>query len=345
MYSPIQTDLIVAVRDQGYMFVTGPDVIKDVTGEEVSLDELGGADAQAKYGNIHQVVDSERDAFAYVRDYLGFLPANTFDDPPIVNPGLEPEVTPHDLELDGIVPDSDNMSYDMHEILLRIFDDGDFLEVAAQAGQAIITGFARVDGRPVGVIANQPMYLSGAIDNEASDKAARFVRFCDSFNTPLVFLVDTPGFLPGVQQEKGGIIKRGGRFLYAVVEADVPKVTITIRKSYGGAYAVMGSKQLTADFNFLWPTARIAVIGAEGAAQLIMKRFPDPNAPEAQEIRRNFIEGYNRDMATPYVAAERGYVDAVIEPHETRLKLRSAMRLLRDKQITRVQRKHGLIPI
>ncbi|MGV0837697.1 acyl-CoA carboxylase subunit beta [Mycolicibacterium thermoresistibile] len=345
VYSPIQTDLIVAVRDQGYMFVTGPDVIKDVTGEDVTLDELGGADAQAKYGNIHTVVDSEKDAFQFVRDYLGFLPANTFDDPPIINPGLEPEVTPHDLELDSIVPDNDNTAYDMHEILLRIFDDGDFLEVAGQAGQAIITGYARVDGRPVGVIANQPMHLSGAIDNEASDKAARFVRFCDSFNVPLVFVVDTPGFLPGVEQEKNGIIKRGGRFLYAVVEADVPKVTITVRKSYGGAYAVMGSKQLTADFNFLWPTARIAVIGAEGAAQLIMKRFPDPNAPEVQEIRRQFIEGYNRDMATPYVAAERGYVDAVIEPHETRLKLRSAMRLLRDKQITRVQRKHGLIPI
>ena len=175
------------------------------------------------------------------------------------------------------MPDSDNTAYDMHEILLRIFDDGDFLDVAAQAGQAIITGFARVDGRPVGVVANQPMVLSGSIDNEASDKAARFVRFCDAFNMPLVFVVDTPGFLPGVEQEKNGIIKRGGRFLYAVVEADVPKVTITIRKSYGGAYAVMGSKQLTADLNFAWPTARIAVIGAEGAAQLLMKRFPDPH--------------------------------------------------------------------
>jgi acetyl-CoA carboxylase carboxyltransferase component len=345
VYSPIQTDLIVAVRDQGYMFVTGPDVIKDVTGEDVSLDELGGADYQARYGNIHQVVEDEKAAFQYVRDYLNFLPGNTFDDAPIVNPGLEPEITPHDLELDALVPDADNMAYDMHEILIRIFDDGDFLDVASAAGQAMITGYARVDGRTVGVVANQPMHMSGAIDNEASDKAARFVRFCDSFNIPLVFVVDTPGFMPGVEQEKNGIIKRGGRFLYAVVEADVPKVTLTIRKSYGGAYAVMGSKQLTADFNFLWPTARIAVIGAEGAAQLIVKRFPDPTAPEVQEIRRQFIEGYNRDMATPYVAAERGYVDAVIEPHQTRLQLRSAMRLLRDKQIQRVNRKHGLIPI
>jgi acetyl-CoA carboxylase carboxyltransferase component len=345
VYSPIQTDLVVAVRDQGYMFVTGPDVIKDVTGEDVTLDELGGADAQARYGNIHQVVESEAAAFQYVRDYLSFLPANTFDDAPIVNPGLEPELTQHDFELDTIVPDSDNQAYDMHEILLRIFDDGDVFEVAQQAGPAIITAFARIGGRPVGVIANQPMYMSGAIDNEASDKAARFVRFCDSFNTPLVFVVDTPGFMPGVEQEKGGIIKRGGRFLNAVVEADIPKVTITIRKSYGGAYAVMGSKQLTADLNFAWPTARIAVIGAEGAAQLLVKRFPDPTAPEVQKIRADFIEGYNAGLAVPWIAAERGYIDGVIEPHQTRLLLRSAMRLLADKQISRVQRKHGLTPI
>lgn len=219
------------------------------------------------------MVESEAAAYQYVRDFLSFLPSNCFDKPPVVNPGLEPEITGHDLELDSIVPDSDNMAYDMHEVLLRIFDDGDFLDVAAQAGQAIITGYARVDGRTVGVVANQPMHMSGAIDNEASDKAARFIRFSDAFDIPLVFVVDTPGFLPGVEQEKNGIIKRGGRFLYAVVEADVPKVTITIRKSYGGAYAVMGSKQLTADLNFAWPTARIAVIGADGAAQLLMKRF------------------------------------------------------------------------
>ncbi len=345
VYSPIQTDLVVAVRDQGYMFVTGPDVIKDVTGEDVSLDELGGADAQARYGNIHQVVADEAAAFQYVRDYLQFLPPNMFDDAPVINPGLEPEITPHDLELDSLVPDSDNMAYDMHEILLRMFDDGDIFDVAEQQGPSIITAFARVDGHPVGVIANQPMHMSGAIDNEASDKATRFIRFCDSYNLPLVFVVDTPGFLPGVEQEKGGIIKRGGRFLNAVVEADVPKVTITIRKSYGGAYAVMGSKQLTADLNFAWPTARIAVIGAEGAAQLLVKRFPDPTAPEVQKIRADFIEGYNLNMATPWIAAERGFVDAVIEPHQTRLLLRKSLKLLRDKQISRVLRKHGLTPI
>jgi acetyl-CoA carboxylase carboxyltransferase component len=346
VYVPIQDDLLVSVRDLGYFFVTGPDVIREVTGEDVTLDELGGSDAQARNGNIHQVVDSEEAAFQYVRDFLSFLPSSAVSEPPIVNPGLEPETTPTDLELDSIVPDSDNMAYDMHEILLRIFDDGDFLDVAAQHGPAIITGFARVDGRPVGVIANQPMHLSGSIDNEASDKAARFIRFCDSFNIPLVFVVDTPGFLPGAEQEKNGIIKRGGRFLYSVVEADVPKVTITVRKSYGGAYAVMGSRQLTADFNFAWPTARIAVIGAEGAAQLLMKRFPDPTTPEAQQIKKDFIEGYNQNMAIPWTAAERGFIDAVVDPHETRLLLRKSMRLLRDKQLYfRTARKHGLIPI
>ena len=346
VYSPIQTDLLVAVRDQGYMFITGPDVIKDVTGEDVTFDELGGADIQAQRGNIHKVVEDEAAAFQYARDYLSFLPANTFDDGPIVNPGLEPEITPTDLELDTIVPDADNTAYDMHEILLRIFDDGDVFEIADQRGPAMITAFARVDGRTVGVIANQPMFMSGAVDNEASDKASSFIRFCDSYNLPLVFVVDTPGAMPGVEQEKGGIIKRGGRFFNAIVEAEVPKVTIIVRKAYGGGYAVMGSKQLSADLNFAWPTARIAVIGADGAAQLLVKRFPDPSAPEVQQIKKDFIDGYNLNIAIPWTAAERGYIDGVIEPHETRLLLRKSLHLLREKQIHwRTQRKHGLTPI
>ena len=346
VYSPIQTDLLVAVRDQGYMFITGPDVIKDVTGEDVTFDELGGADTQARRGNIHKVVEDEAAAFQYVRDYLSFLPDNTFDDAPVVNPGLEPEITTSDLELDSIVPDADNTAYDMHEILLRIFDDGDVFEIADQRGPAMITAFARVDGRTVGVIANQPMFMSGAVDNEASDKASSFIRFCDSYNLPLVFVVDTPGAMPGVEQEKGGIIKRGGRFFNAIVEAEVPKVTIIVRKAYGGGYAVMGSKQLSADLNFAWPTARIAVIGADGAAQLLMKRFPDPTTPEAQQIKKDFIDGYNLNMAIPWIAAERGYIDGVIEPHETRLLLRKSLHILREKQIHwRTQRKHGLTPI
>ncbi|MBX8691247.1 methylmalonyl-CoA carboxyltransferase, partial [Mycobacterium sp. 20091114027_K0903767] len=236
--------------------------------------------------------------------------------------------------------------YDMQEILLRIFDDGDVFEIADQRSPELITAFARVDGHPVGVVANQPMFMSGAIGNEASDKAASFIRFCDSYNLPLVFVVDTPGAMPGVAEETGGIIKRGGRFFNAIVEADVPKVTVIIRKAYGGGYAVMGSKQLTADLNYAWPTARIAVIGAEGAAQLLVKRFPDPTAPEVQKIRADFIKGYNDNMATPWIAAERGYIDGVIQPHETRLLLRKSLKLLRDKQNgPKVQRKHGLLPL
>ncbi|CPU08707.1 Propionyl-CoA carboxylase%2C beta subunit (PccB) [Mycobacteroides abscessus] len=346
VYSPIQTDLLVAVRDQGYMFITGPDVIKDVTGEDVSFDELGGADVQAQRGNIHKVVEDEAAAFQYVRDYLSFLPSNPFDYPPIVNPGLEPEITEDDLYLDTFIPDNDNQGYDMMEILLRIFDDGDIFEISEQRGPAMITAFARVDGHPVGVIANQPLQMAGAVDTDASDKAASFIRFCDAYNLPLVFVVDTPGALPGVSEEKNGIIKKGGRFFNAVVEADVPKVTIITRKAYGGGYAVMGSKQLSADLNYVWPTARIAVIGAEGAAQLLVKRFPDPTAPEVQKIRADFIEGYNKNLATPWIAAERGYIDGVIEPHQTRLLLRKSLKLLRDKQKhDRMQRKHGLTPI
>lgn len=303
MYSPIQTDLIVAVRDQGYMFVTGPDVIKDVTGED-SLDELGGADAQARYGNIHTVVDSEKDAMAYVRDYLGFLPSNAFDDPPIVNPGLEPEVTPHDLELDTIVPDADNTAYDMHEILLRIFDDGDFLGWPGRLGRR---SSPATHGWTAARSASSPTSrcMSGAIDNEASDKAARFVRFCDSFNVPLVFVVDTPGFLPGVEQEKNGIIKRGGRFLLLRrrgrrAEGDHHGAQVLRRRVPG-----LGSKQLTSDFNFLWPTARIAVIRRRGCSAAHRQALPGSHRPPRCRIRRQFIEGYNRDMATPYVAAEQ----------------------------------------
>ncbi len=348
VYSPIQTDLIVAVRDQGYMFITGPDVIKDVTGEDVTFDELGGADVQAQRGNIHKVVESESAAYQYVRDYLSFLPPNHFDSVPIVNPpGLEPEITPSDMELDTIVPDSDNQAYDMHEILLRIFDDGDVFEIAEQRSPSMITAFARIDGHPVGVIANQPLNNAGAVGNEASDKAAGFIRFCDSFNLPLVFVVDTPGAMPGLEEEKGGIIKRGGRFFNAIVEADVPKVTFVIRKAYGGGYAVMGSKQLSADLNFAWPTARIAVIGAEGAAQLLVKRFPRSDLARGPEDSCGLHRGLQPQPGDAWIAAERGYIDGgVIEPHETRLLLRKSMQLLRDKQSrNKVLRKHGLTPL
>ena len=347
VYSPIQDDLLVAVRDQGYFFVTGPDVIQEVTGEEVSLDELGGADAQARYGNLHQVVESEAAAFQYVRDFLSFLPSNCFDRAPVVNPGLEPEITPTDLELDSIVPDSDNMAYDMHEILLRIFDDGDFLDVAAQGGPAIITGFARVDGRPVGVVANQPMHLAGCLDIDASEKAARFVRTCDAFNIPVLTFVDVPGFLPGTGQEWDGIIRRGAKLIYAYAEATVPKITVITRKAYGGAYDVMGSKHLGGDVNLAWPTAQIAVMGAQGAVNILYRRelTAAPNAEEQAELRASRIAEYEDTLANPYIAAERGYVDAVIRPAETRSQVIRSLRTLRTKRQTLPPRKHGNIPL
>ncbi|WP_040802363.1 acyl-CoA carboxylase subunit beta [Nocardia concava] len=345
VYAPINTDVVVAT-EEAYMFVTGPKVIREVTGEDVSLEELGGANSQAQYGNIHHVAKTEAAAFEWVRDYLSYLPSSCQELPPIVNPGLEPELTESDLELNAIVPDADNAGYDMHEILLRIFDDGAFHEFGESAGRNVICGFARVDGRTVGVVANQPMVYAGALDARASDKAAHFVRLCDAFEIPLVFVVDTPGFLPGVEQEKIGVIKRGGRFIFSFVEATVPKVTVVIRKSYGGGYAVMGSKQLGADINLAWPTARIAVMGAESAVSLIGAKSLEA-APEEQRaaMRQQMIDFYNATIATPWVAAERGYIDAVIEPATTRLEIRRALHVLRDKNIPRNPRKHHLLPL
>ncbi|KZM68284.1 acyl-CoA carboxylase subunit beta [Nocardia terpenica] len=345
VYAPINTDVVVAT-EAAYMFVTGPKVIREVTGEEVSLEELGGARSQAEYGNIHHVAEDERAAFEWVRNYLSFLPSSCQEQAPIVNPGLEPELTDSDRELDTIVPDSDNAAYDMHEILLRIFDDGNFHEIGAQSGQNIITGFARVDGRSVGVVANQPMMYAGALDARASDKAAHFVRMCDAFEIPLVLVVDTPGFLPGVEQEKIGVIKRGGRFLFSYVEATVPKVTIVVRKAYGGGWAVMGSKALGADAYLAWPTARIAVMGAESAVSVIGRRQIEA-APEDQRaaVRQQMIDFYNATIATPWPAAERGYIDAVIAPASTRLEIRRALNLLRDKKLDRNPRKHHLLPL
>ncbi|KOS56058.1 acyl-CoA carboxylase subunit beta [Rhodococcus rhodochrous] len=344
VYAPINTDVVVAT-EEAYMFVTGPDVIKSVTGEDVSLDELGSARKQAEYGNVHHVAPDEKTAFEWARKYLSYMPSNAQEKPPVINPGLEPEITPDDLELDTFMPDADNSGYDMHDILLKIFDDGDFFEIRSQVAPNIITGFARVDGRPVGVVANQPLYLSGALDAASSDKAAHFVRVCDAYDIPLVFVVDTPGFLPGVEQEKIGVIKRGGRFLFSFVEASVPKVTVVVRKSYGGGYAVMGSKQLGADVNFAWPTARIAVMGAESAVAVIGRRQIEAAGENAPAVRQQLINFYNEHIATPYIAAERGYIDAVIEPHKTRLEIRKALTLLRDKKVFKNPRKHHLLPL
>ncbi|MFD6883614.1 acyl-CoA carboxylase subunit beta [Rhodococcus sp. NPDC060084] len=344
VYAPINTDVVVATED-AHMFVTGPDVIKAVTGEDVSLHELGSARKQAEYGNVHHVAPDEKAAFEWVRQYLSYMPSNAQEKPPVVNPGLEPEITPDDLELDSFMPDADNSGYDMHDILLKIFDDGDFFEVRSQTAHNIITGYARVDGRPVGVVANQPLHLSGALDAAAADKAAHFVRVCDAYSIPLVFVVDTPGFLPGVEQEKIGVIKRGGRFLFSYVEASVPKVTVVVRKSYGGGYAVMGSKQLGADINFAWPTARIAVMGAESAVAVIGRKQIADAGDNAPAVRQQLINFYNEHVATPYIAAERGYIDAVIDPASTRLEIRRALNLLRDKTVFKNPRKHHLLPL
>ncbi|MBF6130599.1 acyl-CoA carboxylase subunit beta [Nocardia brasiliensis] len=346
VYGPVNMDVLVAT-EKSYMFVTGPEVIKAVTGEVVSAEELGGAAVQAVNGTLHHVAPDEQAAFDWVRNYLSYLPTSCLEQPPLVNPGLEPELTAHDLELNSIIPDSDKVGYDMHEVLLRMFDDGEFHEMAAATAQNLITGFARVDGRSVGVIANQPQVLGGALDAQCSDKATHFIRLCDAFGLPLVFVVDTPGVLPGVEEERNGVIKRGGRFFRAVIEATVPIVTVVTRKAYGGGYAVMGCKQLGADISLAWPTARIAVMGAESMVGIIGRKQLEAT-PLAQRAaaREQMIDFYNATIATPWIAAERGYVDAVIEPAQTRLEIRKALRLLREKDTAKPNpRKHSLMPV
>ncbi|MCF8602135.1 acyl-CoA carboxylase subunit beta [Gordonia sp. HY442] len=346
VYTPANTDILVAVEDKSYMFVTGPDILKAVNGEEISAEDLGSAHNQARWGNIHHVAEDEKAAFEWVREYLQYMPSSVYEQPPVINPGLEPEITESDLSLNEFMPDSDNAGYDMHDIILRLFDDGAFHEVAEIFAPNILTGFARVDGHSVGIVANQPNVMAGTLDTDASEKATRFVRICNAYNIPLVFLVDTPGILPGVVEEQKGTIRRSGKFLYAYVEADVPKVTVVLRKAYGGAYAVMGCKQLGADINFAWPTAKIAVMGAESAAVMLTRRQTEGlSVADADKVRRDFVDFYNVMMANPYLAAEKGYIDAVIEPSQTRLQLRKALAQLRDKTVIRTERKHYLMPI
>ncbi|MFZ2509638.1 MAG: acyl-CoA carboxylase subunit beta [Gordonia sp. (in: high G+C Gram-positive bacteria)] len=346
VYTPANTDILVGVEDKSYMFVTGPDILKAVNGEDISAEDLGSAHNQARWGNIHHVAPDEKAAFEWVREYLQYMPSSCWETPPVINPGLEPEVTETDLSLNEFMPDSDNAGYDMRDILIRLFDDGAFHEIGELFAPNILTGFARVDGHSVGVVANQPSVMAGTLDTDASEKATRFVRICNAYNIPLIFLVDTPGILPGLAEEAKGTIRRSGKFLYAYVEADVPKITVVLRKAYGGAYAVMGCKQLGADVNFAWPTAKIAVMGAESAAVLLTRRQTEGlSAHDADKVRRDFIDFYNVMMANPYLAAEKGYIDAVIEPAQTRLQLRKALAQLRDKQILRAPRKHFLMPI
>src|SRR5437867_7211738 len=316
VYSPVMTDFVLMVEGSSYMFITGPDVVKTVTGEEVTFEELGGAATHAsKSGVAHFISPDERTCLEDARYLLSFLPQNNLDPPPYAEPS-----DPRDREepdLDTLIPDSPNKPYDMHEVLRRVADDGDFLEVHEHWAENIVCGFARLGGHPVGLVGNQPRSLAGVLDIDSSVKAARFIRFCDAFNIPLVTLVDVPGFLPGTQQEWGGIIRHGAKLLYAYAEATVPKLTVITRKAYGGAYDVMSSKHIRADFNFAWPTAEIAVMGPEGAVSIIFRdEIAGSDDPEA--TRRQLEADYRERLANPYVAASGGFVDAVVEPRETR---------------------------
>jgi len=333
------------VDQTSHMFITGPDVIKTVTGEDVGFEELGGARTHnTRSGNAHYLAADESDAIEYVKALLSYLPANNLDDPPAWPVDANLTVSDRDLELDTLIPDSANQPYDMHRVIEHVLDDGEFLEVAPLYAQNIVVGFGRVEGRPVGVVANQPMHFAGCLDIAASEKAARFVRTCDAFNIPLLTFVDVPGFLPGTGQEWEGIIRRGAKLLYAYAEATVPKVTVITRKAYGGAYDVMGSKHLGADLNLAWPTAQIAVMGAQGAVNILYRsELKDAQDPVA--LRAQLVEEYEDTLANPYVAAERGYVDSVIAPSSTRVQVVRALRTLRFYRDTPPTKKHGNIPL
>jgi acetyl-CoA carboxylase carboxyltransferase component len=343
VYSPAITDFIIMVDKISQMFITGPEVIKTVTGEEVSFEELGGAlTHNTKSGVAHFLAADENDAFEQIRHLLSFLPSNNLDDPPALESDDDPERT--DPGLIDLIPAAPNLPYDMTQIVTLVVDDGDFFEVQPLYGGSLVVGFARLGGQSVGVVANQPKVLAGVLDIASSIKGARFVRFCDAFNIPLVVFVDVPGFLPGTSQEFGGIIKHGAKLLYAFAEATVPKLTVITRKAYGGAYDVMNSKHIRADFNVAWPTAEIAVMGPPGAVKII---FRDDIAKSADPSKRTdeLVNEYVERFANPYVAAERGYIDDVIDPARTRPVLINALRTLRSKRVARPARKHGNIPL
>jgi len=345
VYSPALTDFTVMVDQTSHMFITGPEVIKTVTGEEVAFEDLGGARTHnTKSGVAHYMATDEDDALEYVKNLLSFLPSNNMDEVPYLDVEADLEISETDLFLDTIIPDSPNQPYDMHKVIETIVDDGEFLETQSLFAPNIICGYGRVEGRPVGVVASQPMQFAGTLDIDASEKAARFVRTCDAFNVPVITLVDVPGFLPGTDQEWQGIIRRGAKLLYAYAEATVPLVTIITRKAYGGAYDVMGSKHLGADINLAWPSAQIAVMGAQGAVNILYrKELAEAKNPETERAR--LLQEYDDKFANPYVAAERGYIDRVIVPSETRVMVVRALRSLRGKRQILPPKKHGNIPL
>ncbi len=343
VYSPAITDFVFMVQDTSHMFITGPNVIKTVTGEDVTMEDLGGANTHAGTSGVaHFAAPDEETCLDDIKYLLSFLPGNNLELPPVVPSNDDPDRLIE--ELDTFVPDSSNMPYDVREIVAHVVDDGEFLEVHEAYARNLVVGFARIDGQPVGVVGNQPAHLAGVLDIDSSEKGARFVRFCDAFNLPVITFEDVPGFLPGTDQEYGGIIRHGAKLLYAYAEATVPKLTIIVRKAYGGAYDVMGSKHLGADVNLAWPTAEIAVMGAKGAVNILHRReLADADDPEA--LHAEFEERYDRDLANPWKAAERGYVDAVIKPSETRRELVKALRFTATKREQRPARKHGNIPL
>jgi propionyl-CoA carboxylase beta chain len=343
VYSPAMTDFIFMVKETSHMFITGPDVIKTVTGEEVEFEELGGAMSHnTTSGVAHFASDDEEGCLEDVRYLMSFLPQNNLEAPPRLDSGDDPDRM--DEELDRIVPDNPNRPYDMRDVVALVFDDGEFFEVHEHYATNLICGFARLGGHTVGIVGNQPRQLAGVLDIDASVKGARFVRFCDAFNIPLVTFTDVPGFLPGTTQEWGGIIRHGAKLLYAFTEATVPKLTVVTRKAYGGAYDVMNSKHMLADFNFAWPTAEVAVMGPEGAVNIIHRR-DIVTSPTPDERREKLISDYKARFANPFSAAERGYIDDVIVPHETRPRLISALATLQTKRVDRPKRKHGNIPL
>jgi acetyl-CoA carboxylase carboxyltransferase component len=343
VYSPAITDFTIMVDGLSYMFVTGPNVVRTVTHEEIDFEGLGGARVHNEVSGVAQFLAAgEPQALELARTLIGYWPSNNVDPAPVVEDWAEPQVSGE--LLDGLVPDSPQQAYDMHTVIAGIVDAASFTEVHAEFARNIICGFARVEGRSVGVVAQQPEVLAGVLDIDSSDKAARFVRFCDCFNIPLLTLVDVPGFLPGVEQEHGGIIRHGAKLLYAYCEATVPKVTIITRKAYGGAYDVMSSKHVRGDMNFAWPTAEIAVMGVEGAVNIIF-RDRLANAADADAERAQLVAEYQERMANPYLAAARGYVDEVILPSETRARVAGALALLRNKRQSVPAKKHGNIPL
>jgi acetyl-CoA carboxylase carboxyltransferase component len=343
VYSPAITDFVFMTQGTSYMYITGPDVVRTVTHEDVTHDELGGAQVHAtKSGVAHFIFESEEECLQEVRRLFSMLPANNAEDPPFAEPADSPERTCDDF--DAIVPADSSKPYDVHKVIEPILDDSDFLEVHADYARSIVVGFGRMGGRVVGIVANNPGYMAGVLDVDSSRKGARFVRFCDAFNVPIVTLVDVPGYLPGTAQEYGGIIIHGAKLLYAYAEATVPKITVILRKDFGGAYLVMGSKHLRADINYAWPGAEIAVTGPDAAANIVFRReIEAASDPEAR--REELIAEYRRNLANPYVAAARGFIDDVIDPKDTRIRVIRALEMLQNKVDTNPRKKHGNIPL